>query len=228
MEPARHRVILTATPAQQETLRETVLTREDIELVRAESTGRSIQELFMRPCPLWVVFDDPDVALPALLDELFRQYPSSNLSIIVLTANPSRFAKRGYIKLISSLQFDVDAVNEAIAMALNLPMRRGIRLPIRLGVKLGKEQGDSLATTVTVSSVGMLVETLNDLTAGSTYEFRFAGVKGAPDLPAFSARVIRQENGSEASSRLKFYSMEFVGVPKEKMEEILKKIVHFL
>ena len=223
-----HRVILTATLAQHETLRETVLTREDIELVRAETTGRSIQELFMRPCPLWVVFDDPDLALPALLDELYRQYPSSNLSIIVLTANPSRFSKRGYIKLISSLQFDVNAVNEAIAMALNLPMRRGIRLPVRLGIKLGQEQRDSLVTTVMISSVGMLVETLDTLTAGSTYEFRFAGVKGTANLPAFSARVIRQEKGQETSSRVKFYSMEFLGVPKEKMEEILKMIVHSL
>ena len=187
-----YRVILTATPTQYETLRETLLTREDIELVRAESTGRSIQELFMRPCPLWVVFDDPDVALPALLDELYRQCPSSSLSIIVLTADRSRFSKRGYIKLISSLQFDVKAVNEAVAMALNLPLRRGVRLPVRLGIKLGQEQRNSLVTTVMISSVGMLVETFDTLTAGSTCEFRFAGVRGRqifrPFPPASSGR----------------------------------------
>jgi hypothetical protein len=220
-----HRVILTGTPAQLEALGQTILTRGDIEPVRIGSIGQSIQELFIRPCQLWVAHDDPGVDLPKLLEELYRQYPSSNLSIIVLTNDPGRFARRDYVKLVSRPEFDVSAVNEAVATALNLPLRRGVRLPIRLGIKLEKDQSVGLATTVTVSPVGMLVETLSELAPGHVYEFRFAGVKGAEDLPAISAKVIRQEKGTELTSRLHFYSMEFVGVQKEQMEETLKRIV---
>jgi hypothetical protein len=225
VETARHRVLLTATAAQSESLRSTILSREDMELARLESVGGSIQELFIRPCQLWVVFDDRDGTLPGLLDELYRQFPASNLSVIVLTPDAPRFPKKGYIKFVSPLPFDLDALNEAIAAALNLPRRRGVRLPIRLDLHLGPDQSASLATTLTVSPVGMLVETLNELTVGREYEFRFAGVKGAEALPAISARVIRQEQGTEIASRLRFYSMEFVGVSKERMEEILKAIV---
>ena len=76
------------------------------------------------------------------------------------------------------------------------------------------------------SSVSMLVETLISLDVGSVYEFRFAGIKGTSDLPAISARVAGLVKGPEAASRLQHYAMEFVGISKEAMEEILKKIVH--
>jgi len=220
-----HRVILTATAEQKETLAETMLSRDDVEIVRIDRIGQSIHELFIRPCPLWVAFDDPEVALPALCDELYKQYPS-NLAIFILTSDPPRFAKTGYIKLVAPLQFDVRAMNEAVALALNLPLRKGVRLPVRLSVHIGQEQSTSLVTTVTISSVGMLVESLTPLREGATCEFRFAGAKGAAELPAMSARVIREERSLESGARVKFYSMEFLGVPKEKMEEILKRIVH--
>jgi hypothetical protein len=218
--------VLTAQAEQYEMVRGTILFRHDIEIFWNEDINACIQALFVNSAPLWVLFEKPGVFSAGLLDELYNRYPRADLSIIVLAADPTAYSKTGFIRLALPLDFDRDSFNEAAAVALKLPLRRGIRLPVRLSLSGVPQKNPCLATTVNISSVSMLVETLITLDVGSVYEFRFAGIKGTSDLPAISARVAGLVKGPQSPSRLQHYAMEFVGVSKDAMEEILKKIVH--
>ena len=217
-------VLVTAPNDHLEFFRAPVLVRSDVRVRVVTDIERSIQSLFLETPHLYIIYDTIGARLPGLLSELLAHSARVPSSIVVLTdkSSPSDFPK--FIQLILPPNVDLGTFDNLICGILKIPGQRSTRCEIRIGVSLAQSSKTLFATTVNMSSSGMLVESTRPLTPGQSYELRFMGARGAAEIPTLSARVVRQENAMKIGVNTMLYALEFVGVPAEKMEALLANL----
>lgn len=219
------RVVVAAGIAVRDRLRETILLRQDVDVRWFDDLLPALQALVREPHDLFVVHSPDDKGLPFALQDFIQRFPATVVPVVVLSDELAPGALPPFVRAVFQTGFGMEDFNDAVAEILHLPTRRCARLPLRIGLDLSSPPGTQIASTVNLSTTGMLVEVFKPLTVGKTYAFRFLGRPACGELPALRAKVLRSRGRIREGSAAELYALEFVGVQPAAMDAFLRSML---
>lgn len=203
-----------------------MLCRDDI-AVRSEScAAKALEHIVGEPPDLLVIRERQGLEAAPLLEALAVRIPGTAFPVLVM-ADLARYGGSSLGNAIM-LAGDVDLAffNEVTAKLLKLSTRKASRFPKQLAVSM--EYGDMtlMATTLNISTTGMLVETSSPLIEGRTCLLRFIHPEMSRNHPDITAKVLREEVYSSPKGTGKCYAIEFEGMLIPEIEDIITRILN--
>jgi hypothetical protein len=215
----KHAVVLISKPGPSRLIQNSILERGDIEIIRAGDLDLGFQAIVRGPCDLFIIDQGWEESMLAHFVELLRAgVRISGLKGILVTAGvisdvqdpPSLQALRPPVT--------VEALNAAVAQALNIPARTNRRYLVRMCLGMREDAADLLATLVTVNidEGGMLVESVKPLSAGRFFQWAFSGARELDGL-VIAGKVLREVPNPRNAS-LHHYAVQFDPDAREKRQ----------
>ncbi len=164
---------------------ETILTRQDFEVLFTDNYKEGFQLLLKNKCQLVVAEDWPGCEYyQTFLSELQSAVRSESLKVVLITNSiePGQLAPP--LEEVLPFPTTVFDFNRVVAKAMNLPIRASRRHLVRLFLQVGGECSRSLGMAVTVkaNAGGMMIESHHQLPMGKTCLWSFMGVNDLKDL----------------------------------------------
>lgn len=203
-----------------------ILCRDDIKTRGESDTVRALEAIVGEPPDLLVIRERKGLAVLPLINTLEECMPGMSFPILLMADLARHGGSSPGNTIMLAGDVDVTFFNEVTAKLLKLRTRKAPRFPKQLAVSM--EYGDTtlMATTLNISTTGMLVETSSQLVEGRTCLLRFIHPEMSRNHPDITARVLREEIHSSPKGTGKRYAMEFEGMLIPEIEDIITRILN--
>lgn len=218
------RVLLNCAVEHVDYFKRTILGRSDIALRTECDLDVSLRSLITAPPSLYLIRGIHTKSLKVhlmTLEDCFSKIPFQvALMCDLIDGTQLPFC----VQRVFPATIDVADFNDAIAGLLDIPTRKAFRFPARIALNMCRMETTAAVSTINISATGMLVESSNRLVPGEIYQIRFKSLPLQIDGSRLSGRVVREMACVDACSDIHHYSVEFVGMPLDTMESMIRDL----
>ncbi len=218
------KTIIIALPPMGKKLAGTLLSRKIFDTSYYAEAQPTLQNLLNSPPGLLIVHVREGGREVHFLETLHQAYPSCPFPVVAISETPGVIQLPPIVKLEVAESFEPEKFSRLLARLLELPMRRNTRFLVRLGISVAKTPGTVLATTIDVSTTGMLLETSHELQLGWTYELEFMGNQNE-DIPTLNILIIREEFPASKNKANRRYAVSFEDRDENSMKGIIQQLI---
>jgi hypothetical protein len=215
----KHAVVLITKPGPERLTRNSILERGDMEIIRATDLEAGFQAIVRGPCDLFILDEGWEEPVVAHFMELLRAGVriSGLKGILVARTIPGSAQGSPSLQALPP-PVTAEALNAAVARALNIPARTNRRYLVRMCLGMRDDTADILATLVTVNidEGGMLVESAKPLSAGRFFQWAFSGARELDGL-VIAGKVLREVPNPRNTS-LHHYAVQFDPAARDKRQ----------
>lgn len=203
-----------------------ILCRDDIKTRSESDAVRALEAVVKEPPDLLVIRERKGLAALSLINALEEWMPGMGFPILLMAdlARHGDSSPGNTIMLAGDV--DVAFFNEVTAKLLKLRTRRAPRFYKQLAVSMTYSDITLMATTLNISTTGMLIETSSQLAEGGTCLLRFIHPEMTRNHPDITARVLREELCSSSKKTQKRYAVEFEGMLIPEIEDLITRVLN--
>lgn len=203
-----------------------ILCRDDIKTRSESDAVRAVEAIVGEPPDLLVIRERKGLAAIPLINTLEEWMPGMGFPILLMADLARHGGSSPGNTIMLANDVDVTFFNEVTAKLLKLRTRKAPRFSKQMAVSMTYDKITLMATTLNISTTGMLIETASQMAEGGTCLLRFIHPEMSRNHPDITARVLREEIHSSPKGTGKRYAIEFEGMLIPEIEDIITRILN--